>query len=167
MTTSIFHKTVSAANWLYPHPLNFRFANYQIMFFLAQDQCQITGLWFCWPFTWKYWQHMNIFSLNCRSASTAIRQRKTVLLWHIMGHWEVWHSWTSLSFELSLPTSIWLMVIQMRSTFELPHLEVYFLWHNSRKKSLQILQKYFGEGCQVSLQWQPTFKYHPPSPSTN
>lgn len=40
----------------------------------------------------------------------------------------------------------------MSNTFELPHLEVYFLWYNSRRISLQVLQKYFGDDCQVGLQ---------------
>lgn len=61
VTTSICHKTTSAAKWLDPHPLNFTFANYQIRFFLPQDQCQITGFWLSRPSTWKRWQHMNVF----------------------------------------------------------------------------------------------------------
>lgn len=68
----------------------------------SQDQYQITGFWFCRPFTWKYQQHMNIFFSYYRSASIAVRQRRTVLLWHIVGQWEVWQSPQCLVFIILL-----------------------------------------------------------------
>lgn len=109
VTTSICHKTTSAAKWLDPHPLNFTFANYQIRFFLPQDQCQITGFWLSRPSTWKHWQHMNVFLIlqKCQYCFQAEEKCVTVTYHGTVRGLAVMDFSV---FKLSLPTSVWQMV---------------------------------------------------------
>lgn len=52
LTRSVFNKNIPAGNWLYSSPLNFTYANSQIIFFPHQDQSRSSTL--------EYWHHTNI-----------------------------------------------------------------------------------------------------------